>query len=59
MHTQRAHAEQVIAAGCHYLLVVKGKQKKLRKQLRRLSWRQIPLLARTTGAGHGRREVRV
>ncbi len=54
MHTQRAHAEHVIAAGGHYLLVVKGNQ----KQLRRLPWRQIPLQARTTGARHGRREVR-
>ncbi|WP_406729442.1 ISAs1 family transposase [Streptomyces sp. GD-15H] len=58
MHTQRTHAEHVIAAGGHYLLVVKGNQKKLRKQLRCLPWRQIPLQARTTGAGHGRREVR-
>lgn len=58
MHTQRAHAEHVITAGGHYLLVVKGNQKKLRKQLRHLPWRQIPLQARTTGAGHGRREVR-
>ncbi|MGW6791589.1 ISAs1 family transposase [Streptomyces chartreusis] len=58
MHTQRAHAEHVIAAGGHYLLVVKGNQKKLHKQLRRLPWRQIPLQARTTGIGHGRREVR-
>lgn len=58
MHTQRTHAEHVITAGGHYLLVVKGNQKKLRKQLRRLPWREIPLQARTTGAGHGRREVR-
>ncbi|TDT39632.1 putative transposase YbfD/YdcC [Streptomyces sp. BK208] len=58
MHTQRAHAEHVIAASGHYLLVVKGNQKKLRKQLRRLPWRQIPLQARTTGSRHGRREVR-
>ncbi|MCT9010367.1 ISAs1 family transposase [Streptomyces rhizosphaerihabitans] len=58
MYTQRAHAEHVITAGGHYLLVVKGNQKKLRKQLRRLPWRHIPLQARTTSAGHGRREVR-
>ncbi|MFI0226371.1 ISAs1 family transposase [Streptomyces lydicus] len=58
MHTQRAHAEHVIVAGGHYLLVVKGNQKKLRKQLRRLPWRQNPLQARTTGARRGRREVR-
>ncbi|MGW2617586.1 ISAs1 family transposase [Streptomyces sp. NPDC001500] len=58
MHTQRAHAGHVITAGGHYLLVVKGNQKKLRKQLRLLPWRQIPLQNRTTGTGHGRREVR-
>ncbi|WP_181803439.1 ISAs1 family transposase [Streptomyces shenzhenensis] len=54
MHTQRAHAEHVIAASGHCLLVVEGNQKKLRKQLRRLTWRQIPLQARTTGPSHGR-----
>ncbi|MFF4756912.1 ISAs1 family transposase [Streptomyces sp. NPDC002514] len=58
MHTQRAHAEHVVTAGGHYLLVVKGNQKKLLRQLRRLPWKQIPLQTRTTGAGHGRREVR-
>lgn len=58
MHTQRTHAGHVIAVGGHYLLVAKGNQKKLRKQLRRLPWHEIPLQARTTGAGHGRREVR-
>ncbi|MFD7057528.1 ISAs1 family transposase [Streptomyces mirabilis] len=58
MHTQLAHAEHVITTGGHYLLVVKGNQKKRRKQLRRLPWKQIPLQARTAGAGHGRREVR-
>ncbi|MEU4035650.1 ISAs1 family transposase [Streptomyces collinus] len=57
MHTQRTHAEHVTAGG-HYLLVDKGNQKKLRKQLRRLPWRQAPLQARTAGAGNGRREVR-
>ncbi|GGL85710.1 hypothetical protein GCM10010095_83170 [Streptomyces anthocyanicus] len=58
MHTQRAHAEHVIAADCHYLLVVKANQKKPRKQLRRLPLRRILLQARTIGTGHGRREVR-
>ncbi|MFF0010868.1 ISAs1 family transposase [Streptomyces sp. NPDC005374] len=58
LHTQRAHAEHVIAAGGHYLLVVKGNQKKLRKQLKKLPWQQIPLQDRTTSSGHGRREVR-
>lgn len=51
---QRAHAEYVITAGGHYLLV-KGNRK---KQLRRLPWKQMPPRARTAGAGHGRREIR-
>jgi predicted transposase YbfD/YdcC len=48
----------VVTAGGHYLLVVKGNQKKLRRQLRRLPWQQIPLQHRTTKSGHGRREIR-
>lgn len=58
MHTQRKTAKKIVAAGGHYLLVVKGNQKKLRRQLRCLPWRQMPLLDRTRTAGHGRREVR-
>ncbi|MEU6497091.1 ISAs1 family transposase [Streptomyces sp. NPDC046984] len=58
MHTQRKTAKKIVAAGGHYILVVKGNQKKLRRQLRRLPWRQMPLLDRTRTAGHGRREVR-
>ncbi len=58
MHTQRKTAKEIIAAGGHYLLVVKGNQKRLRRQLRRLPWQQMPLLDRTRATGHGRREVR-
>ncbi|MGW1802656.1 ISAs1 family transposase [Streptomyces sp. NPDC001984] len=58
MHTQREHAHHIIAAGGRYLLVVKGNQKKLRKQIKRLPWSEIPLLGRTTTTGHGRREIR-
>ncbi|MFG2562750.1 ISAs1 family transposase [Streptomyces sp. NPDC048496] len=58
MHTQRKTAKKIVTAGGHYLLVVKGNQKKLRRQLRRLPWQQMPLLDRTRTAGHGRREVR-
>ena len=42
MHTQRAHAEHAITVGSHYLVVAEDSQKKLRKQLRRLPWKQIP-----------------
>ncbi|MGC9541224.1 ISAs1 family transposase [Streptomyces sp. UG1] len=58
MHTQRKTATKIVAAGGHYLLVVKGNQKKLHRQLRRLPWQQMPLLDRICATGHGRREVR-
>ncbi|MDV9194588.1 transposase [Streptomyces sp. Wh19] len=58
MHTQRKTGKKIVAAGGHYLLVVKGNQKKLRQQLPRPPWRQMSLLDRTRTAGHGRREVR-
>ncbi|MFF7601426.1 ISAs1 family transposase [Streptomyces mirabilis] len=47
-----------LAQGAHYILVVKGNQKKLRRQLRRLPWREIPLQHRTREKNHGRREIR-
>ena len=58
MHTQRKTAKKIVAAGGHYVLVAKGNQKKLQRQLRRLPWKQIPLLDRTRTVGHGRREIR-
>lgn len=58
MHTQRKTAQKIVAAGGHYILVVKGNQKKLRRQLRHLPWQQIPLQDRTRHRRHGRREVR-
>jgi predicted transposase YbfD/YdcC len=58
MHTQTGHAQHVIARGGHYILVVKGNQKKLRRQLRHLLWREVPLQHRTREQGHGRREIR-
>ncbi|WP_240136787.1 ISAs1 family transposase [Streptomyces sp. MUM 178J] len=58
MHTQTGHAEQITAQGAHYILVVKGNQKKLRRQLRRLPWREIPLQHRPRDKQHGRQEIR-
>ena len=58
MHTQRGHAKKIVAAGGHYVLVVKGNQNKLRKQLRSLPWQEIPLQDRSRRRGHGRAEVR-
>ncbi|MER5217196.1 ISAs1 family transposase [Streptomyces sp. NPDC002838] len=58
MHTQHEHADCLLGRGTHYILVVKGNQKKLRKQLKSLPWKQLPLQNRTHGAGHGRGEIR-
>ncbi|WP_372412141.1 ISAs1 family transposase [Streptomyces luteireticuli] len=58
MHTQAGHAEQITAQGAHYILTVKGNQKNLRRQLRSLPWREVPLQHRTREQGHGRREIR-
>ncbi|MFJ3867553.1 ISAs1 family transposase [Streptomyces nigra] len=43
MHTQREHASYLLGRGAHYIVIVKGNQKKLRKQLKSLPWKQIPL----------------
>ncbi|MET7712287.1 ISAs1 family transposase [Streptomyces sp. NPDC005407] len=58
MHTQREHADYLLGRGAHYIVIVKGNQKKLRKQLKSLPWKQIPLQQRTRGSGHGRSEIR-
>ncbi|MEV0173263.1 ISAs1 family transposase [Streptomyces sp. NPDC050803] len=58
MHTQREHAEYLASRDAHYIVIVKGNQKKLRKQLRALPWQQIPLQSRTRENGHGRGEIR-
>jgi predicted transposase YbfD/YdcC len=58
MHTQREHADYLLARGAHYIVIVKGNQKKLRRQLGSLPWRDIPLQGRSKGVGHGRAEIR-
>lgn len=58
MHTQREHADYLLGWDAHYVVVVKGNQKKLHKQLKSLPWKQIPLQGRARDAGHGRREIR-
>lgn len=45
MHTQREHADYLRGRGSHYIVIVKGNQKKLRKQMKSLPWKQIPLPA--------------
>ncbi|MEU1519416.1 ISAs1 family transposase [Streptomyces sp. NPDC005811] len=58
MHTQREHAGYLLGRGAHYIVIVKGNQKKLRKQLKSLPWKRIPLQSRARDAGHGRGEIR-
>jgi predicted transposase YbfD/YdcC len=57
-HTQTDHADYLLGRGAHYIVIVKGNQKKLRKQLKSLPWKQIPLQGRTKEKGHGRGEIR-
>ncbi|MGP3948517.1 ISAs1 family transposase [Streptomyces sp. 7N604] len=58
MHTQRKHAAYLLGRGAHYIVIVKGNQKKLRKQLKSLPWKRIPLQGHTRDTGHGRDEIR-
>ncbi|MCX4515701.1 ISAs1 family transposase [Streptomyces sp. NBC_01619] len=58
MNTQRDHAAYLLDRKAHYIVIAKGNQKKLRKQLKSLPWREISLQGRTTSTGHGRSEDR-
>jgi len=59
LHTQRQHADWLVTVKhAAYLLLVKDNQPTLSQQLRRLPWRDIPVLDTTCDRGHGRVEVR-
>ncbi|MET8576110.1 ISAs1 family transposase [Streptomyces sp. NPDC005012] len=60
MHTQREreYAGCLLGRGTHYSVIVKGNQKKLRRQLKSLPWKDVPLQGRTRGIGHGRSDIR-
>lgn len=51
MHTQREHAGYLLGRGAQYIVIAKGNQKKLHKQLKALPWKQIPLQGRTARDG--------
>jgi predicted transposase YbfD/YdcC len=57
LHCQRSHADYLHARGAHYLLTVKGNQRRLRDALARQPWGQVPGLVHHE-VGHGRRETR-
>ena len=57
MHTQREHAHFLVETKkAHFVVIVKRNQKKLRRQLAKLPWSQVPLQGRTRSTGHGRGE---
>ncbi|MEV4571530.1 ISAs1 family transposase [Nonomuraea sp. NPDC049419] len=58
LYTQHDHAHHIIAAGGHYLFIVKGNQPTLQRRLKALPWREAILNDRTDETGHGRREIR-
>ncbi|NBE98103.1 MULTISPECIES: ISAs1 family transposase [unclassified Nonomuraea] len=52
LHTQHEHARHLIAAGGHYLFIVKGNQPTLQRRLKALPWREAVLNDRTDEQGH-------
>ncbi|MER5348517.1 ISAs1 family transposase [Streptomyces mirabilis] len=58
LHTQREHAEYLLAREGHDIVIAKGNQKRLREQLKSLPWKDISLQGRIQGIGHGRSEIR-
>jgi len=59
LHTQREHADWLVThKHAAYLLIVKGNQPTLHRQLKILPWRQVPGADHTRDRGHGRVELR-
>lgn len=58
LHTQRTHADYLTSRGAHFIVIVKGNQKKLFMQVKSLPWNEVPLQDRNRSRGHGRREIR-
>ena len=58
LHCQRDTAQYITGRGAHYILTVKDNQPTLRKKLKSLPWKQIPVLDRKTEHGHGRTTTR-
>ncbi|MFD4977762.1 ISAs1 family transposase [Streptomyces sp. NPDC058424] len=59
LHAQTAHARYLVEdRGAHYLLSVKANQPKLARQLKKLPWKDVPVLDRSHDRGHGREEIR-
>lgn len=59
LHTVREHADWLVTTkNADYIMIVKGNQKYLHRQLKRLPWSQVPLGEATRDHAHGRDEIR-
>ncbi|MGW4985107.1 ISAs1 family transposase [Streptomyces mirabilis] len=59
LHSQTAHARFLVEdKKAHYIAVIKGNQPLLHQRLKRLPWRDVPLLGKTRATAHGRDEIR-
>jgi predicted transposase YbfD/YdcC len=58
LHCQRDTATYITSRGAHYIFTVKNNQPNLRKRLKALPWKQIPVLDTSTEHGHGRTSKR-
>ncbi|MEU1192742.1 ISAs1 family transposase [Streptomyces sp. NPDC005859] len=59
LHSQVAHARFLVEEKqAHYIAVIKGNQPLLHQYLKRLPWREVPLLDKTRATAHGRGEIR-
>ncbi|MGW3208673.1 ISAs1 family transposase [Streptomyces sp. NPDC001135] len=59
LHSQTAHARFLVEdKKAHYIAVVKGNQPHLYQHLKKLPWRDVPLLDKTRATAHGRDEIR-
>ncbi len=58
LHTQHGTAEYIVSRGAHYILTVKNNQRNLRKRLKALPWKQVPVLATDREHRHGRTATR-
>lgn len=59
LHCQRDTAEHIIGRSGHYIFTVKDNQPTLRRQLKNLPWKQIPILDTSIEHDHGRTAKRV
>lgn len=59
LHCQRGTADYIAGRGGHYIFTVKDNQPTLRKQLKELPWKHIPVLDTSIERGHGRTTKRV